>query len=232
MAHKETIKDFIAKYGNLSMLDGNRYEGYLDLNGTQITSLPEGLTVGGSLDLRGTGITSLPEGLTVGGYLDLEGCTGITDTSMVNRTAPEVLHWEYNGREYIKADDIFSRVLKRKGNVYHIAQIGSDKVRYLVTDGNGRWAHGDTIKEVKADLIYKISDRNTDKYKGLSLDTRLTFAEAVECYRVITGACAAGTKMFVASLGDEVKEHYTIAEMMEVTKDQYGYSTFCEFFRK
>ena len=32
----------------------------------------------GSLDLRGTGITSLPDGLSVGGYLDLEGCTGIT----------------------------------------------------------------------------------------------------------------------------------------------------------
>ena len=43
----------------------------------QITTLPEGLTVGGWLDLNGTGITSLPEGLTVGGSLDLNG-TGIT----------------------------------------------------------------------------------------------------------------------------------------------------------
>ena len=41
--------------------------GYLDLEGcTSITALPEGLTSsGGSLDLRGTGITALPEGLTV-----------------------------------------------------------------------------------------------------------------------------------------------------------------------
>ena len=52
-------------------------DGYLDLRGTGITSLPDGLTVGGWLDLSGTGITSLPEGLTVGGYLDLRG-TGIT----------------------------------------------------------------------------------------------------------------------------------------------------------
>ena len=58
----------------------------LDLNGTQITTLPEGLTVGGWLDLNGTGITSLPEGLTVGGWLFLRG-TGITDTSMVKRDA-------------------------------------------------------------------------------------------------------------------------------------------------
>ena len=32
--------------------------GSLDLRGTSITSLPEGLTVGGSLDLRGTSITN------------------------------------------------------------------------------------------------------------------------------------------------------------------------------
>ncbi|WP_368666893.1 hypothetical protein, partial [Dysgonomonas sp. 511] len=37
-----------------------RYDGSLDLRGTQITSLPDNLTVGGSLDLRGTQITSLP----------------------------------------------------------------------------------------------------------------------------------------------------------------------------
>ncbi|MCW2473388.1 hypothetical protein [Candidatus Symbiopectobacterium sp. NZEC151] len=57
-------------------------EGDLSLLGrTDITSLPEGLSVGGSLDLEGTGITSLPEGLpeglSVGGSLYLRG-TGIT----------------------------------------------------------------------------------------------------------------------------------------------------------
>jgi CII-binding regulator of phage lambda lysogenization HflD len=53
--------------------------GYLDLRETAITKLPESLTtVGGYLDLRGTAITKLPEGLTtVGGSLDLYG-TAIT----------------------------------------------------------------------------------------------------------------------------------------------------------
>ncbi|WP_256185867.1 hypothetical protein, partial [Desulfovibrio desulfuricans] len=59
-------KDFVNKYG----LD---VEGSLDLRGTQITALPDNLTVGGYLDLRGTQITALPDNLTVGGYLDLEG---------------------------------------------------------------------------------------------------------------------------------------------------------------
>ena len=58
--------------------------GWLDLTGTQITSLPEGLHVGGSLNLRDTQITSLPEGLHVGGSLYLAS-TQIT-------SLPEGLH--------------------------------------------------------------------------------------------------------------------------------------------
>ena len=50
---------------------------HLDLRGTGVTELPEGLSVGGSLYLSGTGVTKLPEGLSVGGYLDLRG-TGVT----------------------------------------------------------------------------------------------------------------------------------------------------------
>jgi len=41
--------------------------GSLNLRGTQITALPEGLSVGWYLDLEGTQITALPEGLSVGG---------------------------------------------------------------------------------------------------------------------------------------------------------------------
>ena len=43
----------------------------MEMRGTGITSLPDGLTVGGSLDLSGTGITSLPDGLNCNGlYFD------------------------------------------------------------------------------------------------------------------------------------------------------------------
>ena len=45
--------------------------GILDLNGTQYSELPEGLTVSGWLDLSYTQISSLPDELTVGGWLDL-----------------------------------------------------------------------------------------------------------------------------------------------------------------
>lgn len=45
--------------------------GNLDLRGTDIAALPEGLSVSGDLDLSKTPITALPEGLTVGGNLNL-----------------------------------------------------------------------------------------------------------------------------------------------------------------
>ena len=71
----KSTKDSLCLRGTqiASLPEGLTIGGWLDLEGTQITSLPEGLTVGGWLDLRGTQITSLPEGLTVGGSLDLEG---------------------------------------------------------------------------------------------------------------------------------------------------------------
>jgi len=51
---------------------GLKVDGYLNLYGTQIKELPQGLKVGGNLDLGGTQIKELPQGLKVGGNLDLE----------------------------------------------------------------------------------------------------------------------------------------------------------------
>ena len=46
---------------------------------TDLTALPENLSVGGRLSLRGcTGLTALPENLSVGGSLSLAGCTDLT----------------------------------------------------------------------------------------------------------------------------------------------------------
>ena len=214
----------------LEKKDGKlHYGGYLDLQGTGITSLPENLTVGGSLYLQGTGITSLPENLTVGGSLNLQG-TGITDTSSVKRNIVDFFEWR--NKTYIKTDGIFSKVVSRKGNIYKITQIGDLKERYLITDGNGKWSHGDTLKEAKEDLIYKISSRNKDDYKNLTLDSELTFQECVEAYRVITGACSFGTRNFVENRLSEKKEKYKISEVIELTRGEYKNSEFSNFFSK
>ena len=164
----------------------------------------------------------------MGGRLDLRN-TQITDTSKVNRNAPDIYTWRNN--KYIKCDGVFSRVLSNKGNVWKVQSIGKDDTMYIVTDGNGRYAHGETIKAAKADLIYKISNRDKSKYENLTLDSTVTFEEAIEMYRVITGACAAGTKNFVENRLREKKAKYTIAEIIELTKGEYQSDVFAEFFK-
>jgi len=228
---KEKIRKFKNETGySLEEKEGKLYYGgYLDLRGTGITSLPDNLTVGGYLDLRGTGITSLPDNLTVGGSLYLQG-TGITDTSKVKRTVIDFFEWR--NRKYIKADDIFSEVVSHKGNVYKIKQIGQAKESFLITDGSGKWAHGDTIKAAKEDLIYKISDRNKSDYESLTLESEITFSDAIEMYRVITGACSFGTRDFVENRLKERKEKYTVGEIIALTQSEYGSKSFADFFNK
>lgn len=51
----------------------NANGGSLNLRDTDITLLPDSLTIRGTLDLRATAIASLPDGLTVGGDLFLDG---------------------------------------------------------------------------------------------------------------------------------------------------------------
>lgn len=219
--------------------------GSLFLNNTRIKSLPDSLTVGDSLDLRGTGITSLPDNLTVGGVLDIRD-TKITDNVEVNTTfSPEqykkihdlenmALFWERDGVRYIKADGIFSVIVSHHGNVYRVHKLGQeDKPFYLITDGDNHWAHGATIKEAKADLIYKINDRDTSEYEKLSLDDTLSYEKAIAAYRTITGACSAGTRDFIENrLPTPHKDKYTIREIIKLTKNEYGGKKFAKFFNK
>ncbi len=206
-----------------------------DLDLGSLTSIPEGFnpTVGGYLYLQS--LTSIPEGFnpTVGGYLYLRSKQEyIGATVDISQYLPEMYSWR-NGK-YIKVDGIFTEVLSHKGNVYRVKRIGKKEVRYLVTDGHGKWAHGDTLEEARKDLIYKISSRDKSKYESMTRDSILTFEEAIECYRIITGACAMGTKHFVEDILGEKnrKEQYTIAEIIELTKGQYGANAFAEFFRR
>ena len=194
--------------------------------------------IGGSLDLRGTQITSLPDNLTVGDWLDLSGTQiknpkkerakvkPLPDGFTVNwRLSVEAkLTWK-NGK-YRIFDGIFCEVLRKLKNAFKV-KVGT-KIQYVVPDGE-HYSHGNTIEQAKADLIYKISNRDTSQYADLTLDSVVTKAEAIKMYRVITGACEAGTKHFVRGL-TKTKAKYTIAELIKLTAGQYGNKTFAKFF--
>ena len=242
--------DFIMEHANRGLLryllasrasikgDGTmKLKEYLIKAGINFEEKDGAITVGGSLNLSGTGITSLPDNLTVGGWLDLSN-TGITSKEREKVKKPDKqkmfefnlsvqakLSWQ-NGR-YRIFDGIFCEVLRKLKNAYKVKIELATK--YVVTDGVN-YAHGDTIKEARADLMYKISDRDTSQYEDLSLDSVVTKEDAIKMYRAITGACEAGTKHFVGGLR-ELKPRYTIAEIIELTEGQFGATDFKNFFK-
>jgi hypothetical protein len=237
------IKNSISVY---QFVGKERINGYLDLS--SLTSIPDGFcpTVGGDLDL--SSLTSIPDGFnpTVGDSLYLRSLTSIPDgfnptvggclflTSLTSKervickTPPSVLSWQ-DGK-YIKADGMFAEALRHKGNVWHLKKIGHSEIPFfLVTDGT-HYAHGASVKEARESLTYKITDRDTSKYQGMTLETVLPFAEMVRCYRTITGACELGVRDFIARKMTEHKDAYSVLEIVKATAGEYGSESFAKFF--
>ena len=107
--------------------------------------------------------------------------------------------------------------------------IGKIPGQYLVTDGE-LWAHCKSFRAGVEDIRFKrASSRGADQYKGLNLDEPRTVEDMKTMYRVITGACRAGTDAFVDSVRD-LKDTYTIREVLELTKGQYNSTVFQKFF--
>ena len=199
----------------------------LDLSGTKITALPDNLTVGGSLDLSDTPITALPDNLTVGGGLCLSG-TKITAKD--RKKVKKLKDGDIVPGVYIYADgQLFHDSGKVKTVNGYTIHCGKIKGQYLVTDGE-YWAHCRTPREGIADILFKkASSRGADQYKGVDMDKLHSVEELKTMYRIITGACRAGTEAFVNSIRD-LKASYTIREAIALTKGQYNSSAFERFF--
>lgn len=201
--------------------------GNLDLHDSDITSLPDGLTVGGSLYLNGcAGLTSLPNGLTVGGRLYRNG------TNIPVSAAKKIKHLhdgDYVEGQHLFADGILTHIKTVRKLGKYTLFVGKIPGRNVVYDG-AHYAHCSNLRKGIADLLFKaVEDRGADQYKGLALDTEVSIDEAKTMYRVITGACWQGTENFVKSL-KAPKAKYTIREMIDLTKGQYNAEKFEQFF--
>ena len=125
-------------------------------------------------------------------------------------------------------DGIKTIILQRKKNVIKGLFFNDLRPCYVV-EKDGVYAHGATLKEAKESLIYKITDRDKNDYEDYTLDTKVTHEEAIKMYRVITGACEAGTRHFVENVLAKKKEKYTVKEIIKLTEGQYGNETLKEF---
>ncbi len=228
--------------------------GYLYVE-AENTQLPQLSSVGGYLYVRAEN-TQLPQLSSVGGSLYVEAGMKFKKGRIKfnNKKAAQTtrkLALEFNFNCFLKlgllfADGILAKILTKHTNkngttVYKIQIIGQLKTSYCI-EANGKFAHADTIEQAKEDLKYKFQNRDTSMYKNYTLDTVVTFEEALQMYHDITGACSGGTKHFVenvlpgrlcngVTLATAKKKKYTIAECIELTKGQYNSNKFEEFFK-
>ena len=184
----------------------------------------------GSLDLRGTQITALPDNLTVGGSLYLSG-TQITNKDKARKKVKKLTDGAYVQNRYVYADGILTHVVKKKTVGAYVLFVGKIKGKNVVFDGKN-YAHCDSMRDGIADLLFKsAADRGANQYADLTLESEIKTEDAITMYRVITGACRQGTQAFVDQLGD-LKESYKVSEIIKLTAGKFGAERFAEFFNR
>nr|DAM57527.1 MAG TPA: hypothetical protein [Caudoviricetes sp.] len=180
----------------------------------------------GSLNLSDTPITALPDNLTVGGSLYLSD-TQITEKQ--RSKVRELRDGDYAPGRYLYADGMLLHCKTRRRVHGYDLYVGKIKGQNVVSDGTF-YAHCRTLREGIADIAFKrAKDRGAEQFRSLTLDSELTLNDMVALYRIITGACKAGSEAFVSSLR-EMKERYTVREAIELTRGQYNSERFAEFF--
>ena len=187
----------------------------------------------GNIDARNSGITScegMPKEVT--GWFDLRNCTSLTTLpdrlTVGGNIYGEVYRWRGSMWSF------FDGVQKEVKSIKKMKELTVYKMvdgTFCVYDGE-HYSHGATLREAKEDLIYKHSTRDLSEFKSLKMNSVLTFAEAVELYRSVTGACSEGTRLFVESHGIDKSKSYTVAEIIERTEGQYNSEKIREFFNK
>lgn len=217
-------------------------------NCISLKTIENNLVVGEDLILRGCkNLMTFPTNFIIGNNLDLRLCPNIhvfkTDTigGISYLSGGKVILSNGNviltsaDASYIKLEKIFKKIIDHKGNVYHVQSIGHNDLKYVVTNGLDRWGYGDSLALARQDLFYQITNIDKSKYSDWNLDTELSREEAIEAYRVITGACKGGSKQFVENclpkdLG--VSSKVKIGEIVKCTKGKFGSEIFKNYFNK
>ena len=127
------------------------------------------------------------------------------------------------------ADGILTHIKRSRKFGEYTYYIGKINGKNVVSDGTN-YAHCATFKEGVEDIAFKrAEERGSEQYKNLSLDSIVKKEDAITMYRIITGACRQGTQNFLDGLA-KIKDEYTVAEIVEITRGHYGASVFADFF--
>lgn len=139
--------------------------------------------------------------------------------------------FENENNKYLKADDIFVKILKQEGNVYHTRYRDKKYIVYFISDGKNKWGWGYSLEKARADLLYKTSNKSEKVYDKLTLKSELTFEEVSVCYRIISGTDAILIKDFINNkLEENKKDKYSIQEIIDMTEGGWSSESFKNFF--
>lgn len=109
---------------------------------------------------------------------------------------------------------MFTEVVNKRGNVYRVKKVHSQKEFYLVTDGTTH-AHGDTLRKAKEDFQFKLISEQLKK-DPITEDTIIT----PKYYHIVTGSCEMGIASWIDSTFNE-KEKAKILDKGIKAKDLF-----------
>ena len=142
---------------------------------------------------------------------------------------------EWLRRGYVHADGICKKLLSQKKigeiEVFEVEEFLDRKSSYVVKRGE-TFSHGETVEKAIEDLRYKISERDASRFEHWkdNIDKQVSIEEAIQAYRVITGACEMGTRQFVESI--QVPAVLTPKVILNVTEGHFGNDKFREFLKQ
>lgn len=185
-----------------------------------------------------TGLTSviIPESVTSIGEGAFDGCTRLTEITFKSSKGLDTY-------KVLVADDDMAFINKQRNfkgktkmydcNLFLGMTDGKLQLKKcVIAEKDKTFAHGKNAKDALADLRFKLSkNRGVEQYKRLTLDSKVSFDDAIAMYRVITGACQFGTEQFISTLNN-VKKSYTPREIIDMTDNQYGGKEFKKFFTR
>ena len=203
--------------------------GYFDCNDNALTTLKGApKEVGGYFACAYNKLTSLKGApKEVGGYFVCSGNPQLKE--LLDKMPTQAIYgdvYKWCGKIW----SFFDGVQKEVATIRKSGSITVYKMKdgtYAVHDGEA-YAHGKTLKEARADLIYKRTSRDLSEYKELTMDSKLPLEECIKMYRSITGACSLGTKEFCSK--KKLKKAYTVREVIEITDGAYGNGILRVFF--
>tara|TARA_R110000868_G_C10972986_1_gene771165 strand:+ start:49323 stop:50168 length:846 start_codon:yes stop_codon:yes gene_type:complete len=121
-------------------------------------------------------------------------------------TCPRTSCWEYpsryllngelDGVPHIIANNILSRILSKKGNVYNVINDGERWGSWLIKHKD-TYARGETLEDARSCLMNNLLSIDNPKHHDLTLKSILALEKSMKDYHSIKGTCGEGQRYCV-----------------------------------